>query len=86
MPFGLNIAPRIFTKLTGSVVQELRQMGLQVMAYLDDWLVWAMTKQEGLQAAMKVMVFLESLGFQINLKNSGFFRPRRSSVWVWNGI
>ena len=45
-------------------------MGLQVMAYLDDWLVWAMTKQEGLQAAMKVMVFLESLGFQINLKKS----------------
>ena len=45
-------------------------MGLQVMAYLDDWLVGAMTKQVCLQAAKKVMAFLESLGFQINLKKS----------------
>ena len=36
MPFGLNIAPRIFTKLADSIVQVLRSQQILVAAYLDD--------------------------------------------------
>ena len=39
MPFGLNIAPRIFTKLAEAILQFLRKQGFQVAAYLDDWLI-----------------------------------------------
>ena len=39
MPFGLNIAPRIFTKLTRPILEELRAKGVCVVVYLDDWLV-----------------------------------------------
>ena len=36
MPFGLNIAPRVFTKLTKEGLSLLRSMGIQVLVYLDD--------------------------------------------------
>ncbi|XP_068217608.1 uncharacterized protein [Palaemon carinicauda] len=61
MPFRLNIAPRIFKKLLETVVQELRTQGIQLVAYLDDWLIWATDK---------VIKFLEHIGFQINFKKS----------------
>ena len=83
MPFGLNIAPRIFTKLTESVVQQLRKKGLQVLAYLDDWLVWTESKEKCLKAVLEVMKFLQSLGFQINFKKS---RLKPSQVFQWLGI
>ena len=35
MPFRLNIAPRILTKIGEVVVQLLRRRGFQVAAYLD---------------------------------------------------
>ena len=43
MPFGLNIAPRIFTKMTESILEELRTRSVFVVVYLNDWLVWAPT-------------------------------------------
>ena len=36
MPFGLNIAPRVFTKLTKVIIKELRLAGILIWAYLDD--------------------------------------------------
>jgi len=37
--FGLNIIPRIFTKLCLVIIRELRLKGIKVFAYLDDWIV-----------------------------------------------
>ena len=39
LPFGLNITPRIFTKLISFVVSQLTLKGVTVMAYLDDLLI-----------------------------------------------
>ena len=36
MPFGLNIAPRIFTKISNVLLIQLRTEGIQVFVYLDD--------------------------------------------------
>ena len=83
MPFGLNVAPRVFTKLTDSVIQILRRRGIQVMAYLDDWLVWATSKEECMKAVKEVIAFLESLGFQINQKKS---RLQPSQKFQWLGL
>ena len=81
MPFGLNIAPRVFTKLTETVLQLLRKQGVQVAAYLDDWLIWAQTFDLCLQAAHKVISFLQSLGFQINYRKSSLV-PQQSFTWL----
>ena len=36
MPFGLNVAPRVFTKLLKPVVAWLRGQGIRLIIYLDD--------------------------------------------------
>ena len=44
LPFGLSTAPREFTKTLAPVVHLLRSRGIQVHAYLDDWIIRASTK------------------------------------------
>ena len=43
LPFGLNIAPRTFTKLMRRAVQLARQLGVRIIFYLDDTLILART-------------------------------------------
>ncbi|XP_068224886.1 uncharacterized protein [Palaemon carinicauda] len=83
MPFGLNIAPRIFTKLTESVIQELRSHGIQVVAYLDDWLIWSDNIEDCLKATNKVIQYLQFLGFQINFGKS---RLTPETKFQWLGL
>ncbi|XP_066986092.1 uncharacterized protein [Macrobrachium rosenbergii] len=83
MPFGLNVAPRIFTKLGETVVQELRSQGIMLVAYLDDWLIWAPNDTECRRATRKVIQFLEYLGFHINAKKSCLIP---ASQFQWLGI
>ena len=82
MPFGLNIAPRVFTKLTDTVVQELRRQGILVAAYLADWIVWAHSVEDCLKATKKALQFLDYLGFKVNLRKS---RLTPSSNFEWLG-
>ena len=83
MPFGLNIAPRIFTKLVKAVVGQLRSKGIQIAAYLDDWLIWAKSPKECLEAGKKVILYLQSLGFKINYKKS---RLTSQQKFEWLGL
>ena len=83
MPFGLNVAPRIFTKLASSVVRILRMRGIQIVAYLDDWLIWASSPRLCQEALEETMSLLQNLGFRINLKKSRL-TPQR--VFVWLGL
>ena len=41
LPFGLNNAPFIFTKLMKPVVATVRKLGIQVILYLDNMLIMA---------------------------------------------
>ena len=41
MPFGLNVAPRLFTKIMKPVVASLRSQGVCLIIYLDDILIIA---------------------------------------------
>ena len=76
-------SPRVFTKLADSVVQELRRQGILVAAYLDDWIVWATSKDECLQAAKTVLDFLMKLGFTINFRK---LRLTLESKFEWLGL
>ena len=76
MPFWLIVAPRIFTKLANTVVKILLQRGIRVVAYLDDWLIWASAKEQCLKASKETLALLRSLGFCINKKKSRFI-PKR---------
>ncbi|KAI2661194.1 hypothetical protein H4Q32_006732 [Labeo rohita] len=41
LPFGLSLSPLIFTKIAEAALTPLREMGIRVCNYLDDWLILA---------------------------------------------
>src|SRR4029434_8939827 len=49
LPFGLSLAPRVFTKCVKAAIAPLRLRGLRVYNYLDDWLIAAHSKAAAVQ-------------------------------------
>ena len=70
LPFGLTLAPRIFTKLLKPVVGFLRQIGLCLIVYLDDMLIMHANKDQLEVMAPLVCNFFEALGLMVNTKKS----------------
>jgi hypothetical protein len=70
MPFGLAIAPRVFTKVMRPVVSVLRTRGIRCVVYLDDLLLLSSSKQDSERAAIMAVGLLQSLGFLINKEKS----------------
>ncbi|MGL5566210.1 MAG: reverse transcriptase domain-containing protein [Plesiomonas sp.] len=46
LPFGLSLAPRIFTKCAEAALEPLRLQGMRVFAYLDDLLLAADSREQ----------------------------------------
>lgn len=63
MPFRMSIAPRVFTKLTKKVAPELSVRGVDVLMYLDDWLLIAPSRAEALTIIETTIQVTEDIGF-----------------------
>ena len=86
LPFGLNIAPRVFTKLTRVVAARLVDEGVNVLMYLDDWVIQAPTKELCSKATALTITLAEDMGFAFNLPKSCVV-PSREIAWlglVWD--
>ena len=87
LPFGLVTSPREFTKLLQPVVALLRQQGVKLHVYLDDWLIRADTPEQAkLHAQMSISV-LQFLGWIINYEKSDLVpsqdpSPPRRRKWL----
>lgn len=69
LPFGLNLSPYIFTRLTNWLAREIRgRFGLEVAVYIDDFLIGAKTKEELESGIGKVKQFFSELGVVISTK------------------
>ena len=66
LPFGLSAAPRVFTKLLKPILGSLREKGIRLIAYLDDFLLIGKTKNQAEESFQKTKTLMESLGFVIN--------------------
>ena len=66
LPFGLSAAPRVFTKLLKPILGSLRETGIRLIAYLDDFLLIGKTKNQAEESFQKTKTLMESLGFVIN--------------------
>ena len=66
LPFGLNCAPLMFTKLLKPVIAILRRVGARLIMYLDDMLLMERAVKEAKQSLATVT----ALGFIINWKKS----------------
>ena len=70
LPFGLATSPREFTKLLRPVVSLLRQQGVKLHVYLDDWLISADTPEQAQLQAQTTIKVLQFLGWIINFEKS----------------
>ena len=70
LPFGLNTAPRIFTKLLKPVVAYLRTRNIRLLIYLDDILIIGSSVQILREHTALVIELLQNLGFIINYEKS----------------
>jgi len=70
LPFGLSIAPYVFTKLLKPVVSHLRQKSISLVTYIDDWLFMASSILKCRESGNTIISLLEKLGFPINYKKS----------------
>jgi len=76
LPFGLNVAPQVFTKILKPVVKYLRNRGFTSVIYLDDILLIGSSRQACAENIKASISLLESLGFIINYRKS-MLEPRR---------
>jgi hypothetical protein len=86
-PFGLNISPRWFTKVSLVPLLILRKKGVTTSVYLDDWLTWGKTEEDCRKNTMQVMQVLSTLGFDINT-NKSVTTPAQTVTYlgvVWDG-
>ena len=70
LPFWLATSPRKFTKLLRPVVSLLRQQGVKLHFYLDDWLIRADTPEQAQLHAQTTIRVLQFLGWIINFEKS----------------
>lgn len=70
LPFGLNIAPLVFTKILKPVAKYLRQRGVKMIIYLDDILLFGDSLDECHHSIIMTKNLLMSLGFLINERKS----------------
>ena len=70
LPFGLATSPREFTKLLRPVVSLLRQQGVKLHVYLDDWLIRADTPEQAQLHTQTTIKVLQFLGWIINFEKS----------------
>lgn len=69
VPFGLSIAPWIFTKVLRPVIRYCRLFGISVVAYLDDFL-WSDSKPNIAALVDFARALLTWLGFAVSEKKS----------------
>lgn len=70
LPFGLSTAPRVFTRVAGTVIAYLRKQGVTLYAYLDDWLIVGESKSSAAHNVQKTVQTLQELGWIINQTKS----------------
>ena len=70
LPFGLNVASYIFTQVLAWPLHCLGSRGISLLAYLDDIVVWHRDRDTLLAQVQQVMVFLQDMGFRLNLAKS----------------
>jgi len=81
LPFGLNIAPRVFSKMLQPVQARLVKMGVQIFMYLDDWLILTVTPRECRSMIQKTLEIGTSMGLQFNIQKS-HLSPTPSIKWL----
>ena len=85
LPFGLSLAPRTFTKCMDAVLEPLSSRGVQVLNYLDDWLLCAASRTQAARDTSLLLSHIRELGLVVNEKKS-HLSPSQDVVFVGMAI
>ncbi len=79
LPFGLSLSPRVFTKVVEAALVPLREAGIRVLNYLDDWLMLAQSRALLCEHRDTVLSHLSRLGLRVNWEKSKLSPVQRIS-------
>ena len=85
LPFGLSLAPRTFTKCMDAVLKPLSSVGIQVLNYIDDWLLCAPSRAQAAKDTRLLLRHIQELGLVVNEKKS-CLSPSQDVVYVGMAI
>lgn len=77
LPFGIATAPQVFTRVFGVIGAFLHQHGVNMIQYIDDWLVFHRDRRQLVTIAAELLPFLSHLGVIINLAKSELIPTQR---------
>ena len=81
LPFGLSLAPWIFTKVTRELAILARSRGIRLRMYLDDWLTLASSQPLASSHTREVLDLTLSLGFLPNWEKSAL-NPSQQFIYL----
>jgi len=70
LPFGLNTAPLVFTKVTAAVLAYAHAHGISLHVYIDDWLLNPETRELSVAQTQFMVNLCKRLGWVVNEKKS----------------
>ncbi len=84
LPFGLSLSPRVFTKVAEAALVPLREQGVRILNYLDDWLILAQSQDQLCKHRDWCSRTLASWAFVSTRKRTNSCRCRGSLFSVWS--
>ena len=81
LPFGLNIACYVFTKILRPFVKKWRSRGYKSIIYIDDGISGMSSEDKASLAASYIKTDLQSAGWVINVAKSNF-NPTQIGKWL----
>ncbi len=79
LPFGLSLSPRVFTKVAEAALVPMREQGVRILNYLDDWLILAQSQDQLCEHRDWVLSHLSQLGLRVNWEKSKLSLTQRIS-------
>ncbi len=84
LPFGLSLSPRVFTKVVEGALTPLREVGVRILNYLDDWLILAQSREQLGDHRDLVLRHLSQLVLRVNWERASSPLCRESLFSVWS--
>ncbi|XP_045504508.1 uncharacterized protein LOC123701156 [Colias croceus] len=86
LPFGLATAPKVFASLTNWTAEFLREKGIRIIVFLDDFLIVCQDRAKLVNQVEFVLKSLQELGWKVNT-NKSILSPQTSLEYlgiVWD--
>ena len=82
LPNGYSYGPRVFTKILKPPLSQLRAMGVNVTAYLDDFINMHIDHDKCLDNTRSIIDMFQNLGFFIHPEPKSCFVPSQTITFL----